>query len=124
MEISQLLELVKNAEEVDGYHFSYYVAEVIRLKKLSKSEELEMLLHRLIQATEAGDNISHWGVAPWYFEELAKLYRKQKNYEREVLILERYAKHRHGPGVKPQKLEDRLIKARILLMRQKQKSNK
>jgi hypothetical protein len=55
------------------------------------------------------------GVAPWYYEELAKVYRKNKNYVQEVSILERFAKQKHGVGVKPKKLLERLEKAKLLL---------
>jgi len=115
MNITLLLERIKKAEEVNGKHFSEYVEEVKRLKRSNKRQELEILLVTLIGATEAGDAVSHWGVAPWYYEELAKLHRKNKDYKKEVEILERFAKKRHAPGAKPHKLLERLVRARQLL---------
>ena len=115
MDINARLEMIRKAEEINGKHFSEYVEEVQRLKKNGKYQELENLLKKLIEATEAGDSISHWGVAPWYYEELAKLYRKNKDYRKEVEVLERFAGKRHGRGVKPPKLLERLTRAKLLL---------
>jgi len=56
-----------------------------------------------------------WDVAPWFYEQLAIIYRKQKRYAEEVSILERYASQPKAPGVSPKKLAERLIKARELL---------
>jgi hypothetical protein len=54
-------------------------------------------------------------VAPWYYEQLAILYRKEKQYQQEVAILERYASKPKAPGVGPEKLAARLEKAKELL---------
>ena len=56
-----------------------------------------------------------WGVAPWYYEQLAIIYRKMKNFQAEIDILERYKKQEKAPGIGPSKLAARLIKARELL---------
>lgn len=117
MESNNFLDLIKKAEEVEGRHFSSFVSNVRLLKKLGKTKQLEILLNRLIDAIEAGDNISHYGVAPWYYEELAKLYRRNKDYAKEVEILERFSNHRHAHGSKPAILELRYKRAKELLIR-------
>ena len=99
----------------NGRHFTTYVSDVAELKKQDRFEELESLLLELVAATEAENKVQKLGVAPWYYEELAKLYRKQKDYVKEVAILERFAKQKHAPGVKPQQLLERLEKARQLI---------
>ena len=101
---------------VRGRHFTEYVDTVKDLKRTSRLEKLEELLVELIDATEAEDRKRRWGVAPWYYEEAAKLYRKLKNHGREVAILERFARQRHAPGVSPARLLQRLEKARKLLV--------
>jgi len=85
------------------------------LKKKGAIEEAENLLIELVNATEAEANAGNSGVAPWYYEELAKIYRKCKDYKREVAILERYANQKHAPGEKPAQLLERLVKAKKLL---------
>ena len=40
-----------------------------------------------------------------------KIYRKRKEYKKEVKILKRFAKQKHARGVKPKKLLERLEKA-------------
>ncbi|MEJ5248753.1 MAG: hypothetical protein WHS90_13345 [Caldilinea sp.] len=98
-----------------GKHYSTYVNEVESLKKNGAIEEAERLLLELVNATEAEAKANKSGVAPWYYEELAKIYRKRKDYKKEIAILERYANQTHAPGVKPAQLLERLGKARKLL---------
>lgn len=100
----------------NGRHFTTYVADVEDLKKQDQLQGAEKLLLELIAATEAESQVEGLGVAPWYYEELAKIYRKQKAYAREVAVLERFAAERHAPGVKPPKLMERLEKAKRLVI--------
>jgi len=85
-------------------------------------EVINLLLHE-IEAQETGNQSQHWGVAPYYYHELAILYRKQKEYSKEVSILERFVKQKHGPGEMPAKLLDRLNKAKELVRNQRNSSN-
>jgi len=99
----------------DGRHFTTYVTDVKSLKKAGKLEDAERLLLKLVRATEEENRVENLGVAPWYYEELAKIYRKQRNYAEEIAILERYARHRHAPGAKPARLMERLTKVKRLI---------
>ncbi|MCG2739400.1 MAG: hypothetical protein L6300_04085, partial [Syntrophaceae bacterium] len=98
----------------NGRHYTTYVSDVASLKKGGRLEEAEKVLLELVTATESESVIECWGVAPWYYEELAKTYRKQKVYAKEVAILERFARQKHAPGVKPPQLLERLKKAKEL----------
>ena len=97
-----------------GRHFTTYVRDVHELKKSARWNDAEQLLIELVAATEADARAHNRGIAPWYYEELAKIYRRQKAYSKEVAILERFAVQEHAPGVKPPKLLERLTKARKL----------
>jgi len=99
----------------DGRHFTTYVRDFENLKKSGEFIELEMLLIELVKATEAESAVDGLGVAPAYYSELAILYRKQKEYSKEVSILERFAKQIHAPGAMPAKLSERLGKAKELV---------
>ncbi|MCK4570394.1 hypothetical protein KAT84_00455, partial [Candidatus Bipolaricaulota bacterium] len=91
---------------VGGRHFTSYVETVKSLKRESRYDEALDLLKRLIAATEAESSRSGMGVAPWYYEEAAKIYRRRKDYEQEVMVLERYMGKVHAPGAsKPRLLE-------------------
>ncbi len=76
------------------------------------------MLLELIKAVEAEAQANSWAVAPWYYEQLAIIYRKQRDRVKEIAILERYVKLLHAPWVRspvsslPGSLEDRL--ARLL----------
>lgn len=98
----------------NGRHFTTYVADVEALKRESRLVEAEELLLELVAATEREDEIDRLGAAPWYYEQLAIIYRKRKEPAKEVAILERCLghDHRHRLG---QELPDRLKKARTLL---------
>jgi hypothetical protein len=106
----------------NGRHFTTYVSDVERLKKTDNFDDLEILLLRLIEATEAESAKDGLGVAPWYYEELAKIYRKKKDYSKEVSILERFSKQKFAPGKSPYKLLERLKKAKELSLKQSDNS--
>jgi len=99
----------------NGRHFTTYVADVENLRKQDRLQEVESLLLELVAATEAEGQVEGLGVAPWYYEALAKVYRKQRAYSAEVKILERFAGQQHAPGVMPPKLMERLEKAKRLV---------
>jgi hypothetical protein len=100
---------------VDGRHYTTYVAEVKRLKRAGALEEAERLLLCLIDATEAESQECDWGVAPWYYEQLAIIRRKKGNIRGELEVLERYARQEKAPSAKPSKLAERLSKVRSIL---------
>lgn len=104
---------------VRGRHYTEYAETVKELRRMGDVEAAEHLLLELVDATEAEARAqgAGWGVAPWYYEQLAILYRKQGSPEKEVAILERYAAQQHAPGVKPPQLIERLEKAKMRLSR-------
>lgn len=99
----------------EGLHYTEYVEQVNVLKKEKRFAEAEKLLLELVNATEAEDSVEQFGVAPWYYEQLAIIYRGRKDITSECSILERYETQRHAPGVKPAALAARLAKAKNLL---------
>lgn len=110
----------KQTKAIEGEHYTDYVDKVKCLKQQKKYNEAIDLLLKLVEEIEneaktAGEG---WGVAPWYYEQLAIIYRKQGRYGEEVAILEQYERQPKAPGVGPQKLAERLEKARQLKNRQ------
>lgn len=93
-------------------HYTDVVEAVKAFKSTKRYAEAESLLLQILPSVEK-DN--EYGIAPWYHEQLAIIYRKQKRYADEVAVLERYARAEKAPGVKPEKLAKRLVKARALL---------
>lgn len=98
----------------------YYelVPAVLNLQREGRLAEAEKLLLQIINTTELEVKLGSSGVAPWYYERLAIIYAKQKQYHKEVAILERFAAQKHAPGVSPPKLLERLKKAKDRLNRQ------
>lgn len=107
----------------NGKHYTDYSEVVQALKREDELTSVEKLLLNLIDAIEAESRFQSSGVAPWYYEQLAIVYRKQKDYEKEVMILERFATQKHSPGTSPPKLLERLEKARQLASRSGQIAN-
>lgn len=99
---------------VRGRHFTEYVEEVRALKRRGEIQGAETLLLELVEATESESAYDGYGVAPWYYGELAKVYRSQRDPQKEVAILERFAAQKHHAGVRPRQLLQRLEKARSL----------
>lgn len=93
-----------------GKHYSEYVDEVHLLIKENKLGDAEKLLSELVRATESEARQNNCGVAPWYYEKLAAIYRRRKDAESEIQILEKFSSQKHAPGVTPSKLLARLEK--------------
>jgi hypothetical protein len=94
---------------VDGKHYTEYVEVLKKLKSDKEYDRAIELLEKLIKATEEESKANDYGVAPWYYEQLAGIYCKQRNINCEIAILERFSQQKHAPGVKPQKLLDKLL---------------
>jgi tetratricopeptide (TPR) repeat protein len=105
----------KQTEKVKGKHFTDYVDRVKQLIEEKNYPEAIELLLKLVNQTEKEAKKKGLGVAPWYYEQLAVIYRKEKRYNEEVEILERFEKQPKSPGSLPKVLAERLIKARELL---------
>ena len=99
-----------------GKNFTDHVERVKQLKRENRHGKAIELLLKLVAATEAESKESGGpsGVAPWYYEQLAIIYRKEKRYSDEVAILERYEKQPKAQGAGPGKLDKRLKQARTL----------
>lgn len=95
---------------VDGKHFVEYVEPVKNLKRKGELDEAEVLLLKLVDATEAESKRAGRGVAPWYYQQLAIIYHRQGQPEKELAILKRYDRQEKSPGVKPAVLAKRLLK--------------
>ncbi len=98
-----------------GRHYTEYVEVVQDLKRHNDLDEAEKLLFSLVAATETESRVKNWGVAPWYYEQLAIIYRQKQELREELRILERLSKQQHAPGDKPAKLLERLKKLRAEL---------
>jgi hypothetical protein len=101
-----------SAAKVAGKHYTAYVEHVKQLKRDGKNEEAIHLLLRLVEAVEAEARAAngHWSIAPWYYQQLAIVYRKERQYEDEIAILKRYK--RVAKPSEGDKLLERLSKAR------------
>ena len=82
--------------KVNGKHYTEYVKEINKLKKENKIEQAIVLLKDCIKALEAEAKIMNWSLAPWYDEQLAICYRKIKQKEHEINILEYYLNQKNG----------------------------
>ena len=113
--LERLKRIEKGQRKYGGY--VQIVGKVKALKNKGQNKKAIKLLLSAVELVEKESNyIGHdWGVAPWYYEQLAILYRKEKDYRNEVKILERYTRQVEAPGQGPQKLAKRLVKAKGLL---------
>lgn len=77
--------------DVRGRHYTEWVETVRTLKREGRLDEAEALLLECCAATEREAKKERWGVvAPWYYSELAIIYRKRKEPDKEKAILRRY----------------------------------
>ncbi len=94
--------------------------DIQSLKRIGNLEEAERLLRQYIVVMESDVQINHSIPRPWFYEQLAMIYRKRKQYHLECSILEQYAQQTPLVGTMPQPLAKRLQKAKELLERQKE----
>jgi hypothetical protein len=93
-------------------HYSAYTEDVATLKRDKWDDDAATLLLALIDATEQESREQDVGVAPWYYEQLAIIRRKQHDLDGEIDVLEQFASQKHAPGSLPAKLSARLDQAR------------
>jgi len=105
---------------IDGRHYTEYAEDIKELKRQNKFKEAESLLLKIIEVLKAEAKIEgpHWFIAPWYFEQLAIIYRKQGLIKKETEILEHFLKLNKMKGDGDTKLEVRYRKAKELLKKQ------
>ena len=91
------LRLDRSRSQLHGKAYFDYPEGIKRLKRENRLDEAAGLLEQLVIVVE--DEAAHsafgteWKLAPWYYEQLAIVYRKLKRYGDEALILERYIRH-------------------------------
>lgn len=90
------------------------LAEAVKqLKRNNNLVEAERMLLEECERQEAESVENNWGVAPWYYEQLAIIYRKQSRFIDEVAVLERYDRQNKAPGRMPPIMKARLERARL-----------
>jgi hypothetical protein len=87
------------------------VEDIKQLRRDGHTARAGAMLFKCIEAIEA----EHTCPAPWYFEQLAIMFRKEGNFAHEVQILVRYMLACERVGEAPfAEMEARLLKARAL----------
>jgi hypothetical protein len=97
-----------NAPEAN--RISILVEAVKHAKRVGNLVEAERLLLAELDRQEASAQKCGWGVAPWYYEQLAIVYSKQKRFSEELSVLQRYDQQPKAPGIGPALLRQRLEK--------------
>ena len=107
---------------IRGTHYTEYMKQAKQLLEGGKQEEADPIVDAAFTTYEDEERISGGAtltdyavVAPANYWDFAVIYRKLKDYAREVAILERFARQKHlTEGASGRNLE-RLEKARSLL---------
>lgn len=98
-----------------GKHYTEWVEKVKDLKRNGQLDEALTLLYRLVKAVESEAKVDGHGVAPWYYEQIAIICRKQSDLPGELAILQRYNRQPAAPGSGEPKLAARLRKVTELV---------
>jgi hypothetical protein len=98
---------------IGGLHHTSYVSAIRSLKSCARYQELEELLLKLLTATEAEAEHTGCAVMSSYYRELARVYRKTGNAEKEYATLARFTRQTQAPGRKSARLRARLAKVPI-----------
>jgi hypothetical protein len=98
---------------IGGLHHTSYVSAIRALKSSARYEELEELLLKLLTATEVEAEHTGCAVMSSYYRELARVYRKTGDAEKEYATLARFTRQTQAPGRKSARLRARLSKVPV-----------
>jgi DNA polymerase III subunit epsilon len=98
--------------ELEGSRIERVVANVNQFKREGRLEEAIPILLAEMDLWERDSAAGLGGVAPWYYEQAAIIYRKLRRHDDEIAVLERFAAQQHAPGASPPRLLERLDKAK------------
>lgn len=112
---------------VDGRHHTQNIQQVRSLRRAGDEDAAAGLLLRLIEAAEdefrCSERVTY--LAPWYYEQLAIIYRKQKRYSLENSLLARYIKLQTLKGERPpDEIVKRMLRTQELAVMEKRKARK
>lgn len=110
------MRLIRNGEPLGHYHgkhYTEYVETIKTLKRNGDNSEAIRLLIALLPVVE-DEGCIHKVTAPWYYDQLAILFRKLKDYDAEVELLEHYMTIQKGNPTRHAALVKRLGRARAL----------
>ena len=89
-------------------HYLEYIEPIKANKRAGNLAEAKRLALLAVESTEDESRTTGTGVAPWYYQQVAIICRKQRDRAGELAILERYVRQQHAVGVKPAQLMERL----------------
>lgn len=114
----RLDRLEKVAAQVHGRHYVDWVDTLDEYRSAKRDDEALSLLLDIIDAAERTARVSGREPAPGYTHRAAVIYRRRKDYDAEVAIIERWEAacppERRGPGATQGKLAERLVRAKEL----------
>jgi hypothetical protein len=91
------------------------ISTLVESVKLAKRDgrliDAEAELLQELDRQEAQARANGCGVAPWYYEQLAVIYAKERRFADEIEVLRRYDQQPKAPGATPAHLKERLNKA-------------
>lgn len=102
--------------EVTNSTFDYLSVEkkIPQLKRESRFDEALPLLEQYIEATETNTRDSDMPVRSWPYQQSAIIYRKVKNSDAEIEVLERFARQPNSSSKQSRTLLKRLAKTYVL----------
>lgn len=104
------------AETPEAARIASLVEAVNAAKREGRLHDACKLLTEEIERQEDESRRTNLGVAPWYYEQLAIVFRKLGRDHDELDVLERYDRQIKAPGAAPAVLKARLEKVRAKLM--------
>lgn len=102
-------------QEISMNNYYKYVDLIKQLIKENKDMEAEKILLKIIELNEINSFETGEGVAPYYYEELSKVYKKRKDRSRQVEILHRYLIQIKARGNLPKKIYEQYLKTKVVV---------
>lgn len=97
-------------ELIEGRHYSEYSEVINGLIKQGKYDAAKKLLTEIIRIIESVAICKGEGVAPWYYEKLAMVYKKMNDKDSEIQVLKQFLSQPKARGVRPRKIYEKYVR--------------
>jgi hypothetical protein len=105
----------KRIPDLPADHYLQHVDTVKELKSKGDLVAAAALLKNMLAAMERECETTKRNVSPWYYEQLAIVYRRNGDHQSELAVLERFFQKPHAKGDKTRKLHERLERVKALV---------
>jgi hypothetical protein len=100
---------LNTSEIINNRHYSSYPDEIKKFYKNKEFQKAEEILIQIIEIMEKNALETGNGVAPWYYEKLASVYRTTKQKDKQISTIIRFLIQPKARGASPRKIYEKYL---------------